>query len=61
MPKAAPSKPARTKPSGSKQAGEIKQVQGHDERNIARLALALAQNADWLRHATAHSGLLAAD
>ncbi len=28
----------------SRQAKEIRQVQGHDERNIARLALALAQN-----------------
>lgn len=31
-------------PKESRQIKEIRQVQGHDERNIARLALALAQN-----------------
>lgn len=46
--KPAPRTPATTSQQAnkraSKQEGEIKQVQGHDERNIARLALALAQN-----------------
>lgn len=42
----------------SRQIKEIRQVQGHDERNIARLALALAQNRvpetmqSWEKHLT---------